>query len=196
MKKSNPPESPESIIGLQLLLAELLHREIDESLLALLRQPEVSSVFTAAAPLCADYIHKDWSAADYEQAAVDFCGLFLMPETACAARAAAWLPIGGVITAETIDTLVYGFVSTWSIEVPANYQTLTSDHASLLLYLSAVIRQSEPSQVDEFEAIALRSWLPVFGSELSQTTSPLYSVIGQLLVSYSSALSIEKQNDF
>ncbi len=183
LKKSNPPESPESIIRLQLLLAELLHREIDESLLALLRQPEVSAVFTAADPLCADYIHKDWSDADYEEAAVDFCDLFLMPETACAARAAAWLPIGGAISAETIDTLVHGFVSTWKIEVPASYQTLTPDHASLLLYLSAVIRQSEPSQVDEFESIALHSWLPALGSELAQTTSPLYSVIGQLLVS-------------
>lgn len=143
----------------------------------------MSAVFTDAEPLCDDYIHKDWSDDDYEQAAVDFCGLFLMPETACAARAAAWLPIGGVITAETIDTLVHGFVSTWNIEVPASYQTLTPDHASLLLYLAAVIRKSEPSQVDEFEAIALRSWLPAFGSELAQTSSPLYSVIGQLLVS-------------
>lgn len=171
------------MIGLQLLLAELLHREIDESLLALLRQPEVSAVFTDAEPLCADYIHRDWSAADYEQAAVDFCELFIMPETSCAARAAAWLPIGGVITAETIDTVVHGFISTWKIEVPAGYQALTPDHASLLLYLAAVIRKSEPSQVDEFEAIALQSWLPIFGSELAKTKSPLYSVVGKLLVS-------------
>jgi len=84
------------------------------------------------------------------------------------------------------DALVHGFVSTWNIEVPVNYQALTSDHASLLLYLSAVIRQAEPDQVAEFDAIALNSWLPAFGSELAKTRSPLYSVIGQLLVNTSS----------
>jgi TorA maturation chaperone TorD len=186
LKKSNLQESPESIIGLQLLLAELLHREIDSSLLTLLRQPEVSAVFSDAEPLCAEYIHREWSEDDFEQAAVDFCDLFIMPETSCAARAAAWLSIGGVITAETVDALVHGFVSTWNIEVPVNYQALTSDHASLLLYLSAVIRQAEPDQVAEFDAIALNSWLPAFGSELAKTRSPLYSVIGQLLVNTSS----------
>lgn len=185
LKKSNPvqiKESTESIIGLQLLVAELLHRELDESLLKLLRQPQVLAFFTEAEPECADYISREWSKDHFEQAAVDFCDLFIMPETACAPRAAAWLSIGGSVTTEAVDSLVNGFVTGWNIEVPASYLALPPDHASLLLYLSAIIRQAEPDQVDQFEAITLHSWLPEFGAELAQTRSPIYKVIGQLLV--------------
>jgi len=179
-KKSDSASDP-SVIGLHMLLAELLHREMEPQLRQLLIQPEVLEVFAQIDPACREYLTRDWSEADYEQVAVDYCELFILPESSAAPRAAAWLPIGGAITAEAVDAVVTGFLSEWEIQVPPSYQYLAYDHVSLILYVSAVIRQADSEQVDEFEEIALRSWIGQFGLALSGAKNPLYKAVGVLL---------------
>ncbi len=73
LRKSNSP-----LAGLYLLFAELLHRELDQQLLDLLMPQDVLDVFLKVEPACADYLNKEWTDADLEQAAVEFCDLFII----------------------------------------------------------------------------------------------------------------------
>jgi len=109
---------------------------------------------------CREYIQKDWSTDDYEAAAVDFCDLFIMPESTTAPRAAAWLELGGEVTAESVDAVVNEFLKEWEIQVPPSYQYLASDHIALILYVSAVIKQADPAQAEEFDQAIIDSWVP------------------------------------
>lgn len=178
LKKSNSSKS-----GLYLLFAELFHRELDPQLLKLLRQPEVLEGLVDAEPSCEEYIQRSWSAADYEEASVDFCDLFIMPESSSAPRAAAWLDIGGELTAEAVDAVIVQFVTEWKIEVPPTYKYLAYDHISLIFYLAAVIDQQDPALAAEFEEAVLYPWVGAFGASLEQSKYPLYRALGVILVS-------------
>lgn len=180
LKKSKEiPQSPKA--GLYLLFAELIHREIDSRLLELLRQPEVLAGFSGVEPACADYLNKDWSEADYEAAAVDFCDLFIMPDSGSAPRAAAWLETGGDLTAEAVDAVVNQFITEWKIEVPPSYQYLAYDHLSLIFYLVVVIAEQDQSLAEEFEAAVLTPWVGMFGESLATSSLPVYSALGVML---------------
>ena len=181
-KKSSPsPNSPKA--GLYLLFAELIHREIDAKLLDLLRQPEVLAGFTELEPSCADYLTREWSESDYENAAVDFCDLFIMPESGSAPRAAAWLEMGGELTAEAVDSVVNQFITEWKIEVPPSYQYLAYDHLSLIFYLAVVIAEQDEELAEEFEAAVLTPWIGRFGESLKSSSSPFYRALGVMLSS-------------
>lgn len=177
--------SSQSLSGLYLLLAELIQRELDPQLRELLLQPEVFDVFVKIAPECRDYLTREWTASDYEEAAVDFCDLFVLPESGSAPRAAAWLDIGGDLTAEAVDTVVHQFLSEWKIEVPRNYQYLAYDHVSLMLYLYVVISEREEYLGSEFKNAVLSPWLPRFGESLKGAKSPIYRAISSILVTLS-----------
>ena len=178
-KSSAQSSSPKA--GLYLLFAELIHREIDTKLLDLLRQPEILAGFTEVEPSCADYLTKDWSESDYENAAVDFCDLFIMPESGSAPRAAAWLEMGGELTAEAVDAVVNQFITEWKVEVPPSYQYLAHDHLSLIFYLTVVIAEQDQTLADEFEAAVLSPWIGRFGESLASSSSPVYKALGVML---------------
>ena len=114
---------------------------------------------------------------------VDFCDLFIMPESTTAPRAAAWLELGGEVTAESVDAVVNEFLKEWKIQVPPSYQYLASDHIALILYVSAVIKQADPVQAEEFDQAIIDSWVPRFADALSKVESPVYRVAGVLLQS-------------
>ncbi len=181
-KKSNP-ESSSSKTGLYLLFGELIHREIDAKVLKLLRQPDVLAGFTEIEPECAQYLTKEWQESDFESAAVDFCDLFIMPESGSAPRAAAWLEMGGELTAEAVDAVVNQFISDWKIEVPPSYQYLAYDHLSLIFYIAVVIGQQDEALAEEFEAAVLTPWVGRFGESLTKSSSPFYRALGEMLAS-------------
>ncbi len=176
LKKSNSSKT-----GLYLLFAELIHREVNPQLLELLRQPEVLKGFTEIDPACADYFSKEWSESDFENAAVDFCDLFILPESGSAPRAAAWLEIGGDLTAEVVDSVVTKFITEWKIHVPPSYQHLAYDHLSLIFYICVVIAEKDEALAAEFEAAVLTPWAGKFGDSLAQSSSPLYRSLGIMI---------------
>lgn len=185
LKKSNSVHSPQA--GLYLLFAELLHRELDPPLRKLLLQPDVLDVFVQIEPACAHYLGKTWNEDDYEQAAVDFCDLFIMPESGsaprAAPRAAAWLEVGGALSAESVDAVVSQFITEWKIEVPPSYQYLAYDHIALILYLSVVIAEQDLALAEEFKTAVMNPWIGSFSNSLKNATSPVYSALGAMLLS-------------
>ncbi len=170
-----------SLTGLYLLIAELLRKELDSELIGVLSQPEIEAVFVQIEPKCQDYLRQDWTAARYELAAVEFCDLFILAEATCSPRAAAWLEIGGELTAESIDAVVQHFISQWGIELPENYRHLAYDHLSLVLYLYTVILEQNKELADEYFVTLLDPWLSEFAKALSRADSPVYSAVGQML---------------
>jgi TorA maturation chaperone TorD len=176
-------KSKEETIGLTLLVGEVLSREIDASILQLVSQPDLLELLCEIEPACRDYIQKEWSADEFESAAVEFCDLFIMPESTTAPRAAAWLELGCEVTADSVDAVVREFLTEWKIQVPPAYQYLAYDHISLILYVSAVILQAHSDQSEEFDEITLDSWVPSFAASLAKVESPLYKAAGVLLQS-------------
>lgn len=176
-KKSSAPLS-----GLYLLCAELLHREVDSNFLQVLRQNEVLEMFDNLEPGCEAYLQRDWSDADFEQAAVDFCDLFILSENDTAPRAAAWLDPGGELSPEAVDAVVGTFILEWKIEVPPSYQHLTHDHLALILYVAVVVREQDAGLADTFEESVLDPWLGKFGEVIAQCDFPIYRALGKVLI--------------
>jgi len=77
--------------GLYLLLAELLHLEINPRLKQLLLQPDVLAVFQQLDDSCEDYLSCEWDESNYEEAEVAFCSQFILSDSKSVPRAAAWL---------------------------------------------------------------------------------------------------------
>ena len=172
-----------SLTGLYLLIAELLRKELDSELIGVLSQPEIEDVFVQLEPKCREYLSQDWTAAEYELAAVEFCDLFILADATCSPRAAAWLELGGELTAESIDSVVQHFISQWGIELPENYRHLAYDHLSLILYVYAVILEQNKDLAVEFYGSLLDPWIGNFAQALVKAQSPVYRTIGNLLIS-------------
>ena len=71
------------------LAASLLAHEIDASRLASLQQPETSLILQKIEPRVASLLNKKWAPQDFEDAAVEYCRLFILDPVA-PARAAAY----------------------------------------------------------------------------------------------------------
>ena len=165
--------------GLHLLLAELLHLEIDSRLKEVLQDDAVLEVFQQLDDGCEEYLTSAWNDSNYEQAAVDFCTQFILKESKSVPRAAAWLE---ETHSKVIEDVVFEFIKQWKIEVPPSYQKLAYDHVSLLLYISAIIRNQDTALAKEFDEITLAPWITSFGKSLSSSPVPVYRAIGTILI--------------
>ena len=170
-----------AIIGLYLLFARLLNEELNPELRNILLQPEVLSALAKAEPTVREYLSvADF---DYEQAAVDFCDTFILPEKSIQPRAAAWPAEGESVSPDGIHAVVDAFLETESIELPLPYKKLPFDHASVLFFLAANLRERNSDQAAAFEDATLRPWLDVFSNALSNSAvNPLYRSLGILLL--------------
>jgi TorA maturation chaperone TorD len=79
--------TPESAVAQ--LAASLFAHEIDASLLASLQQPETALILEKIEPRVAPLLGKEWASQDFEDAAVEYCRLFILDPVA-PARAAAY----------------------------------------------------------------------------------------------------------
>ena len=181
LPKSNTPELSETSdqSGLYLLLAELLHLEIDPRLRELLLQPEILEAFQQLDDRCESYLTSDWSEKDYETAAVEFCTQFILNDSDSVPRAAAWIDESH---SKVLEDVVFAFIKEWKIEVPPSYQKLAHDHVSLLLYLSSTIRSQDINLAKEFDELTLAPWIAAFGKSLTSSPVPVYRAIGQILI--------------
>ena len=77
--------------------------------------------------------------------------------------------------------MVEAFLERQQVELPDTYATLPFDHASVLFYLSATLRELDEAQVAEFEKATLGSWVHEFGKALQKSHVSLYRALGRLL---------------
>lgn len=163
------------------LVAHFLLHEIDEPGLGILRQPEMLEAFEKLEPGCRAYLTRDWQAADFEQAAVDYCSLFVLPGGA-PPFAGAWL--GGA--PDEHGSRLLGRISQVAqrLEVDARYANLPADHLGLLLTLQAEAWQQEDPQTAELlEDEVLRPTAGAFGSAARERTgNRFYRAMASLLV--------------
>ncbi len=174
-------EETGAIVGLYQLFAHLLSEEVNPKLREVLIQPEVLAVLVKAEPAVEDYLLQDWGDSEYEAAAVDFCDTFILPDSAIAPRAVAWLGEEDFASAEGIHSVVEAFIEQGIIKVPANFEQLPPDHASLLFFMAATLRQLDSKQVADFEQATLGSWIHPFGRALQANSNPLYRALGVLI---------------
>jgi len=135
------------------LIAHFLLCEIDEAGLGTLLQPDVLEILGKLEPGCAEYLGGDWRAADFEQAAVDYCSLFVLPKGA-PPFASAWL--GGTPHEHGPRLLALIRQVAGRLEINSGFDNLPADHLGLVLSLwaEAVERQdSEAAATVEMELL-------------------------------------------
>jgi len=163
--------TPESAVAQ--LAASLLAHEIDASVLASLQQPETAVILKQIEPSAGEHLGKEWSADDFEEAAVEFCRLFILQPTA-PARAAAYEEKGSLEVAGRIQFMLdSGF-----LELPERFQTLAPDHVALLLLVYSSLEGADALQFKKDNL----AWLSQFSERLeSESRHPLYLLAAKIL---------------
>ena len=67
--------NPESAV--QQLAATLLAREVNSELVATLQEPATAAILKQLEPSCIELLGREWSKKDFNDAAVEFCRLFI-----------------------------------------------------------------------------------------------------------------------
>ncbi len=155
------------------LAASLLSHEIDASILASLQQPDTAAILTQIEPSARELLEREWTAEDFENAAVEFCRLFIL-NPAAPARAAAYEDKDSLAVAGRIQFMLdSGF-----LELPATFQTLAPDHIALLLLVYSSLEGEDSIQ---FKADNL-AWLPLFSARLEEeSTHAFYLLASKIL---------------
>lgn len=164
--------TPESAV-LQ-LAATLLAREINPEVLATLQEPGTKTILTHLEPSCSELLDKEWTPQDFEDAAVEYCRLFIL-NPAVPIRATAWFDDNSTEIASRIQFMLdNGFLT-----LPETFQTLSPDHLAVLLLIQTTLAGEDATQ---FEADNLTPWVPKFATALGErTTHPIYRLVSRLL---------------
>ncbi|MDF1811713.1 MAG: molecular chaperone TorD family protein [Verrucomicrobiales bacterium] len=176
-------EENEAVISLYLLISRLLNEELSPELREILIQPEVLDFLSRPEPEVRDYLMREWDDADYEQAAVDFCDTFILPDQSITPRAVAWLNEGDAVNADGIHAVVDTILREKHLSLPDGIDPLPYDHASVLFFVAANLRQINDTQAGEFEKATLGSWIPAFGRALQKSSHCFYRAIGSIVAS-------------
>jgi len=156
------------------LAASLLAHEIDASILASLQQPETAAILIRIEPSARELLEREWTPEDFENAAVEFCRLFIL-NPAAPARAAAYDDKNSLAVAGRIQFMLdSGF-----LELPATFQTLAPDHVALLLLVYSSLEGEDSIQ---FKSDNL-AWLPLFLERLEEkSTHAFYLLASKILL--------------
>lgn len=163
--------TPESAVAQ--LAASLLAHEIDASVLASLQQPETATILKQIEPSVSELLEREWTAGDFEDAAVEFCRLFIL-NPAAPARATAYEAKDSLEVAGRIQFMLdSGF-----LELPERFQALAPDHIALLLLVYSSLGGEDAIQ---FKGDNLK-WLSEFSEKLeSESRHPLYLLASKIL---------------
>jgi len=178
MSVQSPKSEDTQQIGIYLLAAELLHLEIDQRLHTVLTESATLELLQQLDPECGSYLASINSPQGFEQAAVHFCSQFILPESESVPRAAGWMDMEQTML---VDKIVTQFLEQWAIQLPDSYRELAFDHISLILYVSAVIRQEDPEQAEEFDKAVLNPWVTRLGDSLEGSSVAIYRALGSIL---------------
>ena len=78
--------NPESAVAQ--LAASILVREVDATLLASLQEPATAAVLKQIEPAAGELLERDWTEVDFDDAAVEYCRLFILTPAAPASAVA------------------------------------------------------------------------------------------------------------
>ena len=155
------------------LAASLLAHEIDASVLSSLQQPDTAAILNQIEPAIGPMLEREWSSSDFEEAAVEYCRLFILnPVTP--ARAAAYEEKDSLEVAGRIQFMLdSGF-----LELPERFKTLAPDHVALLLLVYSSLEGDDSIQ---FKGDNL-GWLSEFSERLEhESQHPLYLLAAKIL---------------
>jgi TorA maturation chaperone TorD len=155
------------------LAASLLAHEIDASVLASLQQPETAAILKQIEPSVAPLLEQEWTLQDFEDAAVEYCRLFILNPVA-PARAAAYEEKDSLEVAGRIQFMLdSGF-----LELPERFKTLAPDHIALLLLVYSSLEGDDSIQ---FKGDNL-AWVSDFSERLeNESQHALYLLAAKIL---------------
>lgn len=160
-----------------MLLAELLSREIDDSLLRLLRIPEVRRVVETAAPEAGDLVDGNWDGARFEEHAVEFCRLFVYPGV-CAPNAERWAENLG----ENHLSVRRWFGDGEAPEFTKRIAELPDTHVAKILVVPAGLADADGSFKTDYDTQMIRPWAARFAEALEeQSRFPIYRAAGAIV---------------
>lgn len=172
--------------GLYDLIGRFLLQELDADGLALLRTDTVSALLEALEPGIGPYLARPWTDDDFEQAAAEYCALFVLPGgvTPCASY---WISgsteeIGHQMVAG-VDQVFDSFGLAVE-DLPMG--NVPRDHAGLLLSLAGYLYLSDAPDAarlgQEFADTFIKPFAPAFAEALAaRTESPVYRALARLL---------------
>lgn len=167
--------TPESAV--QQLAATLVAREVTPELLTTLQEPTTAGILTQLEPDCSEALQKSWTAQDFEDAAVEFCRLFIL-NPAVPARAAAYFEEE---KSHEIASRIQFMLDNGFLELPESFQSLAPDHIALILIVQSSLDGEDAIQ---FQADNLAPWASTFAKSLEETTThPLYRLAAKLIAS-------------
>ena len=173
------------------LLARLFAAELDEETVSILAAAEFLPLVEAACHEAAADLARDWTADDLEEAAVEYCRLFVQPG-GTAPIAAAWLASAPSDAVNPVASMVSNLVDAGQLELPDSLSSLPHDHLAVLLCIASELRQSDAPVATDFMGEALGSWTPRFADALERTaTSPVYRLAARWLSSLTTPASTE-----
>lgn len=163
--------NPESAVAQ--LAASILVREVDATLLASLQEPATAAVLKQIEPAAGELLERDWTEADFDDAAVEYCRLFILTPAA-PARAVAYDETKGNEVAGRIQFMLdSGF-----LELPEHFATLTPDHVALLLLVASSLSGDDYIQFRKDNLF----WLGEFTEKLGKASShPIYQLVGKIV---------------
>ncbi len=156
------------------LASFLLAKEITPEILTTLQEPSVRKLLVELEPKAEAILSQEWSEDDFEEAAVEFCRLFIL-NPVVPARAAAWFEEKPGEIASRIQFMIdQGFLT-----LPAPFDKLTPDHMAVLLVIQGSLGEDDDGQ---FWADNVQPWIKRFSKALAEkTNSPLYQLTARIL---------------
>lgn len=162
------------------LIAHFLLHEIDPPGLGTLRQPGMLETLDKLEPGCSEYLSREWQTDDFEQAAVDYCSLFVLPRGA-PPFAGAWLGGAPQEHSQRLLAQIHGIAR--QLDTEPGFANLPVDHFGLLLPLLAEAwLRDHRKAVDGLRQEILEPTIPAFAAACRQRTrNPLYRALASLL---------------
>lgn len=163
--------NPESAV--QQLAATLLAREVTPELVATLQESATAAILKQLEPSCIELLGREWTKKDFNDAAVEFCRLFIL-EPKVPARAAAYFEEKELEIASRIQFMLDNGL----LEIPEGFQTLSPDHIAILLLVQTTLAGEDAIQFKKDNL----SWLPEFARKLAdQSKHPFYQLVAKLI---------------
>ncbi len=169
------------------LVGRCLVTELDSDAVTALRSPAILSVLGKLDDKLDGYLVRDWNEGDYEEAAAEFCALFVLPK-GVTQIASSWIPGSTEDIGHKLVAGVRQILENFSLEVETlSMGNVPKDNVGLLSLLAAELygidEVDSSSHGDDFVQSYVAPWGNAFGQALqAKTKNPLYRAIGGLLV--------------
>ena len=161
--------------GLLQLSGLLLSEELKHESLALLEEDAIRSVLIGLEPEVETFLNQEWNGEALEEAAVEYCHLFVLPK-GISPMASAWTSKDEAENISLhIQTVSATLRSAVEIHLPTKLGALPPEHAARLLSTAAGLAASREldiqSQAIPFLQATTVPWLGKFSERLSQNST-------------------------